>query len=99
MHEKIRNFSREEFWVNRILVIKTYNRDKNAFYGIISKHKVAEEGISEFNDRLTEITQIETQEGKKKKKVENNQKKVPTKSVEYQSEKTIIRIPPLFPKT
>lgn len=71
-------------------------RDKNACYGLINRHKVAEEGISEFNDRLTEITQIETQKGKKKK-VENNQKKVPTKSVEYQPEKTIIRItPPLL---
>lgn len=45
---------------------KCGNRDKNAFYGFISRHKVAEEGISEFNDRLTEITQIETQKGKKK---------------------------------
>lgn len=41
-------------------------RDKNACYGLINRHKVAEEGISEFNDRLTEITQIETQKGKKK---------------------------------
>lgn len=73
--------------------LKSGNRDKIAFYGLISRHKVAEEGISEFDGRSTEIIQIETRREKEKRRVEKIRRNHP-RSVEYQPEKTIIRILP-----
>lgn len=63
---------------------KCGNRDKkkNVFCGLISRHKIAEGGSSECDDRSTEITQIQTQ--RERKKSGKNKTKHP-RSMEYQT--------------
>lgn len=71
-HEQIGNFSREKYWKsNGMLEIKNMVTEtkKTVFYGLISRHKIAEEGIWwHCQQKLCKLKHREKKSGKNQKK-------------------------------